>query len=131
MTTVCVVLVIWTIMMNRYNSENVIPRWEKVRREAYEQPNICKHCVYCCGTVCECESIVQWGPDCWYGVEGIKVWKQFLSLTGKVDYAIGDNINHVCRSHYRTIHKLRSTRTCSVYMFSLHVHSKLQLELNL
>ena len=35
------------------------------------------------------------GPDCWYGAEGIKVWKQLLSLTGKVDYAIGDNINHV------------------------------------
>ena len=71
-------------MRNRHNSENVIPRWEKVRREAYEQPKISKHCVYCCGTMCECESIVQWGPDCWYGVEGIKVWKQFLSLTGKL-----------------------------------------------
>lgn len=49
-------------------------------------------------------------------MEGIKVWKQFLSLTGKVDYAIGDNVNHICRSHYRGIHKLKSTRTCSVCM---------------
>ena len=81
---------------NKHNSENVIPRWEKVRESVYKQPEVKKHCIYCCGTIsCECKDIVQWGPDCWYGVEGIKVWKQFLSLTGKVDYAIGDNINHV------------------------------------
>ena len=101
-------------MKNKHNSENVIPRWERIRNDVYKQPKVDKHCVYCCGTLCECENIVQWGPNCWYGVEGIKVWKQFLSLTGKVDYALGDNINHVCRAHYRRIYEFRNTRTCSV-----------------
>ena len=101
-------------LRNKNNSENVIPRWEKIRQEVYKQPKADRHCVYCCGTLCECENTIQWGPECWYGVEGIKVWKQFLSLTGKVDYAIGNHVNHVCRTHHRRILHLRSIRTCSV-----------------
>ena len=100
-------------MRNKNNSENVIPRWESIRQDVYKQLQEDKHCVYC-DTVCECKNIVQWGPESWYGVEGIKVWKQFLSLTGKVDYAIGDNINHICRTHHRRILHLRSMRACSV-----------------
>ena len=60
-------------MRKSRNSENVIPRWER------------------------------WGPDCWHGLEGIKVWNQFLSLTGKVDYAIGDNINYVCGNIHNSL----------------------------
>ena len=88
---------------------------KKIRNHVYKQRRVDMHCVYCCGTLCECENIIQWGPNCWYGVEGIKVWKQFLSLMGKVDYAIGDNINHVCRAHYRRIYEFRNMRTCSVH----------------
>ena len=51
--------------------------------------------------------IVQWGREWGRG------YKTMLSLTGKVDYAIGDNINHICCTHHRILH-LRSMRACSV-----------------
>ena len=47
--------------------------------------------------MCECEQVTQWGPENWYGNDSISVWKQFLSLAGKIDYAISDTINHVCQ----------------------------------
>ena len=40
-------------------------------------------------------------------------WKQYLSLTGRVDYAIEDHINHICRTHYRRIFQLKQTRKCT------------------
>ena len=74
-------------MRNKNSSENVIRRWGKIRQDVYKQPQEDNHCVYCNITCDRC-------TGSWYGVEGIKVWKQFLSLTGQVDYAIGDvNIN--------------------------------------
>ena len=48
------------------------------------------------------------------GDDSISTWKQYLSLNGKVDYAIGDNINHVCRQHYRRIYELKNLRKCSI-----------------
>ena len=67
-----------------------------------------KHCIFCCGSVCECVQVTQWGPEQWFGDDSISTWKQYLSLNGKVDYAIGDNINHVCRQHYRRIYELKN-----------------------
>ena len=99
---------------NRDNSENIVPRWAKIRNEVYEQLIDNRHCIFCCGSVCECEQVTQWGPENWYGNDSISVWKQFLSLTGKVDYAISDIINHVCRRHYRRIYELKNVRVCSI-----------------
>ena len=62
--------------------------------------------------MCECEQIHQWGPDNWHGDDDISTWKQYLSLRGIVDYAIGEHINHVCRTHYRRIFELKSIRQC-------------------
>ena len=66
-----------------------------------------------CGSMCECEHIYQWGPDNWHGDDDISTWKQYMSLRGIVDYAIGDHINHVCRTHYRRIFELKSSRQCT------------------
>ena len=82
---------------NKNNKENKIPRWEKIRQEYYAQEaRETKHCVYCCGSSCDCEHISQWGPEKWYGEDNLSTWKQYLSLTGIVDYPIGDHINHIC-----------------------------------
>ena len=116
-------------MRNRNNSENTIPRWAKLRDEVCNQPVSIKHCIFCCGSVCECEQITQWGPENWYGNDGILVWKQYLSLNGKVDYAISDTVNHVCRRHYRRIYEIKSHRACCVC--SLNVSSNWKLVCNL
>ena len=46
-------------MRNRNNSENVIPRWVKVKNEISQQLHKNKHCIFCCGSVCECERVTQ------------------------------------------------------------------------
>ena len=99
---------------NKHNRENTIPRWTKIKAEHDVQSltNV-RHCVYCCGSVCECERIHQWGPENWYRDDNLSTWKQYLSLNGNVDYAIGDHINHVCRTHYRRIFELKSMRKCT------------------
>ena len=101
---------------NRYNKENVTPRWAKIRTEVYTQmeEHTTKHCIYCCGNMCECEQIQHWGSDQWHGNDTAQMWKRYLSLNGKVDYAIGEHINHVCRTHYRRILELKSKRTCTI-----------------
>ena len=101
-------------MRNRNNGENTVPRWAKIRNEVYARRNENKRCVFCCGSVCECERVTQWGPENWYGRDSIREWKQYLTLSGKVDYAIGDTVNHVCRQHYRRVHKLKTNRKCSI-----------------
>ena len=59
-------------MRNRHNRENTVPRWAKIKLEFYAQRvHNEKHCIYCCGSECECEQIQQWGPDNWYGEESI------------------------------------------------------------
>lgn len=99
---------------NKNNRENTIPRWAKIRNDFYKrQVQQTKHCIYCCGSMCECEHIHQWGPDNWHGDDDIFTWKQYTSLRGIVDYAIGDHINHVCRTHYRRIFELKSSRQCT------------------
>ena len=57
--------------------------------------------------------IVQWGRDQWYGNDSISTWKQYLSQTGIIDYAISDDINHVCHNHYRRIFDLKCTQQCT------------------
>ena len=98
---------------NKNNKENTIPRWAKIRNDFYtRQVQQRKHCIYCCGSVCDCRRINQWGPDNWYGDDSISTWKQYLSLRGVVDYAISDHINHICRTHYRRIFELKCSREC-------------------
>ena len=108
-------------MRNRNNSENTIHRWAKLRNKVCNQPKSIKHCIFCWGSVCECEQVTQWGPENWCGSDGILVWKQYLPLNGKVDYAISDTVNHVCRWHYRRIYEIKSQRACCVC--SLNVSS--------
>ena len=61
---------------NEHNRENIIPRWAKIKHNYYaQQISNTKHCIYCCGSVCECEHINQWGPDNWYGEDDISTWK--------------------------------------------------------
>ena len=99
---------------NKTNKENTIPRWAKIRRDFYtRQVQQTKHCIYCCGRVCDCRNIHQWGPDNWYGDDNISTWKQYLSLRGIVDYAIGDHVNHICRTHYRRIFEIKCSRECT------------------
>lgn len=98
---------------NKQNKENTVPRWAKIKHEYYAQARVTKHCIFCCGSHCQCDDIHQWGPDKWYGEDSISEWKQYLSLTGKVDYAIGDHISHICRSHYRRVFELKATRKCT------------------
>ena len=62
-------------MRNRHNRENTVPRWAKIKTEYYaQQVPIVKHCIYCCGSVCECDRIHQWGPDNWHGEESISMY---------------------------------------------------------
>ena len=114
---------------NRNNSENTVPRWAKIRHEVYNQIINIKHCIFCCGSMCDCEQVIQWGPENWYGKDSISIWKQYLSLNGKVDYAISDTINHVCRRHCRKIYEIKNSRACCIC--SLNTSSKWNLVCNI
>ena len=116
-------------MRNWNNSENTVPRWARLRNELYDQLINIKHCIFCCGSVCECEQVTQWGPENWYRNDSISVWKQYLSFNGKVDYAIGDTINHVCRRHCRRIYEIKKHRACCIC--SLNVSSNWKLVCNI
>ena len=69
-------------MRNQNNSENTVPRWARLRNELYNQLISIKHCIFWCGSVCECEQVIQWGPENWCGNDSISVWKQYLSFNG-------------------------------------------------
>ena len=91
------------------NQENCIPRWAKIKQQYYSVRDN-KHCMYCCEneSECACASIRQWAPEEWYGEDtSIVTWKKFLSLTGKIDYVVGDHANHLCRTHYRRLFELK------------------------
>lgn len=77
---------------NKQDKENRLPRWVKVKQDYYARSGNPKHCIYCCGDVCECERVHHWGPDNWYGENRIISWKQYLSVTGEVDYTVGEHI---------------------------------------
>ena len=96
---------------NSNKENNMMPRWAKVKQNYYISP---KHCIYCCGDVCGCESVSHWGPDNWYGEDSLISWKKYLSLTGKVEYVIGDDVNHICRGHYPRIFRIKKSRMCPV-----------------
>ena len=96
------------------NQENQIPRWARLQQQHYSIRES-KHCIYCCEGECTCTNIHQWGPDQWHGEDTlISTWKRYLSLSGNVQHPVGSAANHVCRTHYRRIFKLRETRACSV-----------------
>ena len=78
--------------------------------------------------MCECEQVTQWDPEYWYENDSISVWKQLLSLTGKIDYAISDTINCVS-TYYRRIYELKNIRVCCIC--SLNDSSSWKLVYNL
>ena len=103
----CICLPCYTdYLRNKHNRENTIPRWAKIKHVYYAQEHITKHCIFCCGNTCDCDQINQWGPDKWHGDDEISLWKQYLSLTGKVDYAIPQVIvlKHLSSHYDHTCH---------------------------
>lgn len=110
----CVCQPCYKDFQRKHNQENSIPRWAKVKEEHYSASDT-KHCMYCCEGNCACQRIRQWGPENWYGENtSIQTWKKYLSLTGKIEHNIGNHANHLCRTHYRRVFKLKELRACSI-----------------
>ena len=79
---------------NKNNGENTISSC--MRNEFYNRPvQQTKHCIYCCGSVCECEQIHQWGTYNWHGDNDIHM--ETISVTMR--YCRLCNCNKPCLSY--------------------------------
>lgn len=84
------------------------PRWLGLSKHL-----VCKHCFVCCnGPIsCACDSIRDWGPVQHFELSDIKKVAECLQFN------IGDNIGqdqHVCKSHYVSIHQAIANRACKL-----------------
>ena len=99
---------------NFHNRENNMPRWYKVCRDSAQQ-TVNKHCLLCCTSPsnCDCCEMAEWGPDAWYGNDDIVTWRKYLTLNGYVAHNIPEHCKHVCKSHYRRVREIISSRLCA------------------
>ena len=71
------------------------PRWLDLSKYL-----VCRHCILCCNgqSVCTCDSILEWGPEQWYGnIDELKIWLEYYKCDTVVDE---QEQYYLCKSHY-------------------------------
>ena len=58
------------------------------------------HCILCCNgpSVCTCDSVLEWGPEQWYGnIDELKTWLEYYKCDTVVDE---QEQYYLCKSYY-------------------------------
>ena len=87
------------------------PRWLALSKHL-----VCRHCVLCCNgpLVCTCDSILEWGPEQWYGTtDELKLWLEHYQCSTVVHVDSQQNYN-LCKSHYVSMRQVASNRSYQI-----------------
>ena len=85
------------------------PRWLGLSKHL-----ICRHCILCCNgpSVCTCDSVLEWGPEQWYGtIDELKMWIDYYQCSNVVD---DQQTYNLCKSHYVSMRQAASNRSCKI-----------------